>query len=96
MQATRKKISEIIQECVRMGIEVLPPDINESFSPFTVVPTSTNDSTSDAYGKREMRGVDEEHTETYQVCGEGEPESTTKQIDPTRVHAGRIRFGLTT
>ncbi len=32
------KISEIIQECVRMGIEVLPPDVNESFSPFSVVP----------------------------------------------------------
>ena len=91
-----EKISEIIQECVRMGIEVLPPDINESFSPFTVVPTLTNDSTPDAYGKREMRGVNEEHTETYQVYGEGEPESTTKQIDTARVHAGRIRFGLTT
>jgi DNA polymerase-3 subunit alpha len=33
-----EKISEIIQECVRMGIEVLPPDINESFAPFSVVP----------------------------------------------------------
>lgn len=33
-----EKISEIIHECVRMNIEVLPPDINESFSQFTVVP----------------------------------------------------------
>ena len=33
-----EKISEIIHECVRMGIEVLPPDINESFAPFSVVP----------------------------------------------------------
>jgi DNA polymerase-3 subunit alpha len=33
-----EKISEIIHECVRMGIEVLPPDINESFSDFSVVP----------------------------------------------------------
>lgn len=33
-----EKISEIIHECERMGIEVLPPDINESFGPFTVVP----------------------------------------------------------
>ncbi|USN88084.1 MAG: DNA polymerase III subunit alpha [Candidatus Nomurabacteria bacterium] len=32
-----EKISEIIRECERMGIEVLPPDINESFSDFTVV-----------------------------------------------------------
>ncbi len=32
------KISEIIRECERMNIEVLPPDINESFADFTVVP----------------------------------------------------------
>ncbi|MCA9366393.1 DNA polymerase III subunit alpha, partial [Candidatus Kaiserbacteria bacterium] len=29
------KISEIIHECDRMDIEVLPPDINESFAPFS-------------------------------------------------------------
>jgi DNA polymerase III subunit alpha len=33
-----EKISEIIHECERMGIDVLPPDINESFSDFSVVP----------------------------------------------------------
>ncbi len=33
-----EKISEIIHECEHMQIEVLPPDINESFSPFSVVP----------------------------------------------------------
>lgn len=32
------KISEIIHECGRMGIDVLPPDINESFEDFSVVP----------------------------------------------------------
>ncbi|HMO78654.1 MAG TPA: DNA polymerase III subunit alpha [Candidatus Paceibacterota bacterium] len=32
-----EKIAEIIEETKRMGIEVLPPDINESFSDFTVV-----------------------------------------------------------
>jgi DNA polymerase-3 subunit alpha len=31
-----EKISEIIHECERMGIEVLPPDINESFADFSV------------------------------------------------------------
>ncbi len=37
-----EKISEIIHECERMGLEVLPPDINESFADFSVVPgTST-------------------------------------------------------
>lgn len=33
-----EKISEIIHECERMGIDVLPPDINESYAPFSVVP----------------------------------------------------------
>lgn len=32
------KVAEIIHECDRMGIEVLPPDINESFADFSVVP----------------------------------------------------------
>ncbi len=32
-----EKIGEIIAECKRMQIPVLPPDINESFSQFTVV-----------------------------------------------------------
>lgn len=35
-----EKISEIITECKRMGIPVLPPDINESFGGFTVVKES--------------------------------------------------------
>jgi DNA polymerase III subunit alpha len=33
-----EKISEIIHECERMDIIVLPPDINESFGDFSVVP----------------------------------------------------------
>jgi DNA polymerase-3 subunit alpha len=31
-----EKISEMVTECKRMGIEVLPPNINESFEGFTV------------------------------------------------------------
>lgn len=33
-----EKVSITIDECERMGIHILPPDINESFSDFTVVP----------------------------------------------------------
>ena len=32
-----EKVAESIIECERMGIDVLPPDVNESFGPFTVV-----------------------------------------------------------
>jgi DNA polymerase-3 subunit alpha len=38
-----EKISEIISECKRMGIAVLPPDINESFGGFTVVKDDNRD-----------------------------------------------------
>lgn len=31
------KVAEMVSECKRMGIEVLPPDINESFEDFTAV-----------------------------------------------------------
>lgn len=33
-----EKIAEIIEECGKMGIPILPPDINESYEPFSVVP----------------------------------------------------------
>jgi DNA polymerase III subunit alpha len=33
------KIRDMVEECKRMNIEVLPPDINESFEDFTVVDT---------------------------------------------------------
>jgi DNA polymerase-3 subunit alpha len=42
-----EKISEIITECTRMNIPVLPPSINESFSGFTVVKPAVNGSGSD-------------------------------------------------
>lgn len=32
-----EKVAEVMNECKRMGMEILPPDINESFSDFTVV-----------------------------------------------------------
>ncbi len=35
-----EKIAEMVAECKRMNIEVLPPDINESFEGFTVTKTA--------------------------------------------------------
>ena len=31
-----EKVAETIAECKRMGIEVLPPDVNESYQEFTI------------------------------------------------------------
>ena len=38
-----EKIAEIIHECERMGIAILPPDINESASGFAVTPSTENE-----------------------------------------------------
>lgn len=38
-----EKIAEIIGECKRMKIPILPPDINESFSQFTVIKGENNE-----------------------------------------------------
>ncbi len=36
-----EKVAEIVAECKRMGIPVLPPDVNESFGQFTVIRSTT-------------------------------------------------------
>jgi len=41
-----EKIAEIIAECKRMKIPILPPDINESYSQFTVIKRKTSESAS--------------------------------------------------
>ncbi len=38
-----EKVAEIIHECERMNIKVLPPDINESFGGFTVIKGSDSE-----------------------------------------------------
>ncbi len=38
-----EKVAEIIRECERMGIKVLPPDVNECFGGFTVIKSEEKD-----------------------------------------------------
>lgn len=38
-----EKVAEIVHECEKMGIEVLPPNINESFGGFTVIKGSEHE-----------------------------------------------------
>jgi DNA polymerase-3 subunit alpha len=80
-------IAEIVAECKRMNIPVLPPDVNESFSQFTVVKNdstiSTNNEINNDYGKTldsRLRGNDK---------GNGKQEIKTD-------NRYRIRFGLVT
>ena len=88
------RISDSIHECERMGIEVLPPDINESFEDFTVVPlnlSSENRGDQSAAGQ----GADEETTESDSLSGEGGPQEATS-LSSEAGRRGIIRFGLTT
>jgi DNA polymerase-3 subunit alpha len=62
------KISEIIRECDRMEIEVLPPDINESFGPFSVVPKTDSEPAKIRFGLR-----------TIKNCGEGVSEAIVEE-----------------
>jgi len=45
-QGETEKVAETISECKRMNIPVLPPDVNESFSQFTVIKSKTNEASS--------------------------------------------------
>ncbi len=67
-----EKIAETIHECERMGIEVLPPDINESFSAFSVVPKIAEESGRDAEGRgNDTKGVIRFGLTTIKNFGEG-------------------------
>jgi DNA polymerase-3 subunit alpha len=52
-------ISTMVAECKRMGIEVLPPDINESFGDFTVI-LGEGISPTDEQGATRLAAVSEE------------------------------------
>ncbi len=90
-----EKISEIIHECERMGIEVLPPDINESFADFSVVPQLKSDDANRAVQSVVSQGADEQETEAYRAYGEREVQEATSRHGEAG-QRGRIRFGLTT
>ena len=59
-----EKISEIIHECERMEIEVLPPDINESFAPFSVVPAKDGEEAKIRFGLTTIKNFGEGIAET--------------------------------
>lgn len=68
-----EKISEIIRECERMGIPVLPPDINESYGPFSVVPAHDGEEAKIRFGLTTIKnfgeGISEEIVEERKAHG---------------------------
>lgn len=49
------KVAIMVEECKRMGIDVLPPDINESFSEFAAIPSSDATSPIESKGAEKIR-----------------------------------------
>ncbi len=54
-----EKIAEIVSECKRMGIPVLPPDANESFEGFTVIKAPDNGADSIRFGLTTIKNFGE-------------------------------------
>jgi len=55
------KVAEVIAECAKMGYTVMPPDINESFSDFTVVVDEGGNITDNIrFGLRNIKNFGEE------------------------------------
>lgn len=93
-----------ITECKHMGVDVLPPDINESFVEFAVVPPRND---SGGVGLDAEQGAAEERSEAYQAYDERAPEAATKRSAKSAGSVGgsatrqastaqpsRIRFGM--
>lgn len=55
-----EKVAEVIAECKRMKFEVLPPDVNESFSDFTVVVEDGEVTNKIRFGLRNIKNFGEE------------------------------------
>lgn len=52
-----EKVTEIIIECNRMGIPVLPPDVNESFGQFTLIKAGAGEKDKIRFGLESVKNV---------------------------------------
>lgn len=76
-----EKISESIIECNRMGIDVLPPDINESFGYFSVVPAKNPKDVKIRFGLYSIKNF-----------GEGIAESIIRERKKNGAYASLAQF----
>ena len=79
-----EKISEVIAECQRMGIPVLPPDINSSFKDFTVIKNQQHDQI--RFGLLTIKNLGENIADA--IIAEREAGGNYKDIEDfvTRIH----------
>jgi DNA polymerase-3 subunit alpha len=81
-----EKVAQTIEECKRMNIPVLPPDVNESFSQFTVVKGHAENVSSKQLSEGAKATENEVRTQ----------QSSTPFAEETHSPRARIRFGLVT
>ncbi len=105
-----EKVAETIVECKRMEIPVLAPDVNESFSQFTVikeklqdmpprVPVSTSAEVappSPSFSPKVPSGAHPEVSLNHHTSTDTKISSTSIQAPDGRFATYRIRFGLVT
>ncbi|QSH39423.1 DNA polymerase III subunit alpha [Candidatus Kaiserbacteria bacterium] len=86
-----EKITEIIVECKAMGIEILPPDVNESYEEFSVVPNENQI----RFGLTSIKnfGTNVAHTIVEERKTNGEYTSIENFLERVR-HGGMNRRGL--
>jgi DNA polymerase-3 subunit alpha len=109
-QGETEKVAETIKECKRIGIPVLPPDINESFSQFTVIKEPFDNTVS--FPRRRESSVEPLTPIIGNSVNNSNPHITGNTLDSrppevatpvdgfrgndTLSHTYRIRFGLVT
>jgi len=81
-----EKIYEIIHECERMAIEVLPPDINESFAPFSVVPAKDGEDAKIRFGLTTIKNFGEGIADAILIERKENGDFTSLTDLLTRVH----------
>jgi DNA polymerase-3 subunit alpha len=107
-QGETEKVAETIAECKRMNIPVLPPDVNESFSQFTVIksevvnseiqsvslPRTASNSAEFAPHSQSPSLLPKVSTETHFSSHHSQKHTNSIPETPTTLY--RIRFGLVT
>ncbi|MDE2188470.1 MAG: DNA polymerase III subunit alpha [Patescibacteria group bacterium] len=96
-----EKIAEIITECKRMNIPILPPDVNESFSQFTVIKDKKDKESKEENEREGMASFERPQAARLAPVGEifqQENFVSRKGSLPERstTTSYRIRFGLVT
>lgn len=90
------KIAEAVNECERMGIPILPPDINESFGTFTIVDEYESTTAQRHASLSEVRESDEAQSEVHKTMQRASTGIADEEIRQDRVSESAIRFGLYT